>query len=74
MKVKIGIADTERVIELRVDDATEFEATVESYFKGDGALLWFDDDEGRRVGVPRDRVAFVEIDRGDGGRRVGFGT
>ena len=72
MKVRIGIADAERVVELEVDDAEAFERTVEESFAGETSLLWFEDTKRRRVGIPRERVAFVEIESADDRQSVGF--
>ena len=72
MKVRIGIADAERVVELEVDDAKAFERTVEESFAGETSLLWFEDTKRRRVGIPRERVAYVEIETADDRQSVGF--
>ncbi len=37
-------------------------------------VLWLTDRRGRRVGVPSDRVAYVELNTGSEDRRVGFGA
>ena len=73
MKVRIGIAETSKVVEFEVDDSKAFEAAVESAFAGDTALLWFDDSKQRRVGFPRDRFGYVEIDTEATPHTVGFG-
>jgi hypothetical protein len=36
--------------------------------------LWLTDKKGRRVGVPVDKIAYVEIVTDAGGRKVGFGA
>lgn len=72
VKVRIGIADTDRVIELEVDDPADFERAVEESFAGDGSLLWFNDTKDRRVGIPRDRIAFVEVETRSDRPAVGF--
>lgn len=72
MKVKIGIAESSRVVELEVDDVGAFEKMLEGEFGGGPGLIWFEDTKHRRIGVPKDRIAFVEIDREDD-RPVGFG-
>jgi len=62
MRVRIGIADTARELELDVDDADEFIGDLEAaYAKGD-ALLWVEDTGGHRVGVPLSRLGFVEFE------------
>ncbi|GIU91854.1 MAG: hypothetical protein KatS3mg011_0760 [Acidimicrobiia bacterium] len=72
MKVRIGIADTDRVIEMEVDDPADFEQAVEDAFAGTTSLLWFEDTKKRRIGVPRERIAFVEIETVSDRPRVGF--
>ena len=72
MKVKIGIAESSRVVELEVDDIGAFEKMLDDEFGGGPRLIWFEDTRARRIGVPKDRIAFVEVDREDA-RPVGFG-
>ncbi len=73
VKVRIGIAETSKVVEFEVDDASAFEASVENAFAGDTALLWFEDAKHRRVGFPRDRFGFIEIETEASPTTVGFG-
>ena len=72
MKVKIGIVESSRVVELEVDDIDGFEKMLEKEFGAGPGLIWFEDTKDRRVGVPKDRIAFVEIDK-EAARPVGFG-
>ena len=39
---------------------------------GEGSVLWLTDAKGRTVGVPADKVAYVDIDPGDGTKPFGF--
>ena len=39
-----------------------------------GSVLWLTDKRGRSVGVPSDKVAYVEIGASGDDRRVGFGA
>lgn len=71
MKVRIGIADTNKVFEIEIDEVEAFQAEMERAVS-DGGLAWFTDTKGRTVGVPAPSVAFVEIDAADGGPSVGF--
>lgn len=72
MKVRIGVADSSHVIELEVDDPSDFEASLEATYAGDTALLWFEDVKRRRVGLPRDRIAYVEVETEEDRAAVGF--
>lgn len=73
MNVRIGIADTTKIIELEVDDTAKFEQGLEATFSGDSSLLWFEDSKHRRIGIPRERLGYVEIETDASSRNVGFG-
>jgi hypothetical protein len=73
VKVRIGIADTTKVVDFEIEDAKAFEAAVEEAFSSDTALLWFQDSKQRRVGFPRDRFGYVEIETEATPTTVGFG-
>ncbi len=72
MEVKIGVQRTPREIVL---DSTlspdEVEAAVRDALKDPSGVLSLVDDKGRRVVVPSNLVAYVEIAQADT-RRVGF--
>ena len=69
----MGIAETGKVVEFEIDDPKAFEESVERAFAGDTSLLWFEDSKQRRVGFPRERLGFVEIETEATPRTVGFG-
>ncbi|HET8590744.1 MAG TPA: DUF3107 domain-containing protein [Nakamurella sp.] len=72
MEVKIGIADTGRELTVNVTASPEEieEQVAESLRTPDGTLR-LTDDKGRRVIVPSNKVAYVEVAPADS-RRVGF--
>ena len=73
MEIKIGIQQTAREIVLESEQSPdEIDAAVRAAL-ADGGLLSLVDDKGRRVIVPADRLAYVEISPATS-RRVGFGT
>lgn len=74
VEVKIGVqhAPREIVIESR-QSADEVQKAVETALGGTSNMLSLEDEHGRRVLVPSDRVAYVEIGE-QAGRKVGFGT
>ncbi|MEY2964421.1 MAG: DUF3107 domain-containing protein [Candidatus Nanopelagicales bacterium] len=73
MEIKIGVQQTAREIALESDQSPEdVEAAVRAAI-ADGGILSLEDDKGRRVMVPAERIAYVEISSG-ASRRVGFGT
>jgi len=75
MEVRIGVVYTARELALETDDPVEtVSAAIESAFAQGDALLWLTDTKGRRIGVPVDKIAFVEVAADAGGRKVGFGA
>ncbi|MGP4113034.1 DUF3107 domain-containing protein [Streptomyces sp. 4N509B] len=74
MEIKIGVQHTPREIVLESgQSAEEVEAEVAKALSGSGKLLTLVDERGRKVIVPADRVAYVEIGV-QAHRRVGFGA
>lgn len=72
MNVRIGVADSPKLVELEIEDHKKFRQTVEAAVK-EGGIAWFTDSKGREVGIPSGRIAYVEVDSPNGGRTVGFG-
>ncbi|GAA2452328.1 DUF3107 domain-containing protein [Streptomyces lavendulocolor] len=74
MEVKIGVQHAPREIVLESGlSAEEVERAVSDALSGKTQLLSLTDDKGRKVLVPTDRIAYVEI--GEPAKpRVGFGA
>ncbi|MGI8516921.1 MAG: DUF3107 family protein [Acidimicrobiia bacterium] len=73
MLVKVGIAESSRVIEIETEDPEAFRATIEEAFSQARSVMWFEDTKRRLVGVPVPRLAYVEIEQEVGVRKIGFG-
>lgn len=76
MDVRIGVTNTPKEITVELADDTDVDALVadvESAVGGDAAVLWLTDLRGRRVGVPAERIAYVDIGSDGGHNPVGFG-
>ncbi|HEV3452776.1 MAG TPA: DUF3107 domain-containing protein [Acidimicrobiia bacterium] len=74
MDVRIGVLHSPKELTVEVDgDAAELEESVNDALREDRSVLWLTDVSGRRVGVPAERVAYVEIDLDGSTKRVGFG-
>jgi DNA-binding MurR/RpiR family transcriptional regulator len=75
MEVKIGVIYSARELSVELDGkADEIVANVEAALANGAPILWMTDKKGRRVGVPADKVAYVEIGEEDTAKgRVGFG-
>lgn len=74
MEVKIGVQHANRELVLESEQTPEeVEATVAAALSGKTNLLQLTDEKGRRVIVPADRLAYVEIGEVSI-RKVGFGA
>ncbi|MYS22272.1 Protein of unknown function [Streptomyces sp. DvalAA-14] len=74
MEVKIGVQHAPREISIEsVQSADEVEKAVAEALAGTSKLLSLVDEHGRKVLVPADRLAYVEIGE-PAARRVGFGA
>ncbi|GAA2401092.1 DUF3107 domain-containing protein [Streptomyces glaucosporus] len=74
MEVKIGVQHAPRELVLESGQtAEEIERTVAEALTGKSRLLSLVDEHGRRVVVPADRLAYVDIGE-PSGRKVGFGA
>ncbi|MER5438867.1 MULTISPECIES: DUF3107 domain-containing protein [unclassified Streptomyces] len=73
MEVKIGVLHTPREIVLESDQsAEEVESAVSAALSGKSQLLSLKDEKGRKVLVPAERLAYVELGE-PSTRKVGFG-
>jgi hypothetical protein len=75
VEVRIGVIYTAKEIEVEVTDDTnrdEWVTAVEASVGRGSGMLWLTDRRGRKVGVPADKVAYVDIGAEAGERRVGF--
>ncbi|MFG2759779.1 DUF3107 domain-containing protein [Streptomyces wuyuanensis] len=74
MEVKIGVQHAPREIVLESGETAEqVEQAVADALAGKAQLLSLTDDKGRKVLVPADRIAYVELGEPTT-RRVGFGA
>lgn len=71
MKVRIGISNTDRLIELEVADPKAFKDEIERAVS-EGGLGWFTDSKGSTVGIPARSIAFIELEDSGDTRTVGF--
>jgi hypothetical protein len=75
MEVRIGVVYTARELTVETDDSVDgVTAAIEGAMAKGDALLWLTDTKGRRIGVPVDKIAYVEVAADAGGRKVGFGA
>jgi len=75
MEVRIGVVYTARELTVETDDSVDsVTAAIEGAMSNGDPLLWLTDTKGRRIGVPVDKIAYVEVAADAGGRKVGFGA
>jgi uncharacterized protein DUF3107 len=74
LDVRIGVTQ-QKEIEVLLAEDTDPDAVRAHVDKavGNGGTLWLTDRRGRQVGVPVDKLAYVEIGSPEGARRIGFG-
>lgn len=75
MDVRIGVTYTPKEIDVELaegSDPAKVRADVESAMGGKATMLWMTDRKGRQVGVPVDKLAYVEIGTPADDRRIGF--
>ncbi|BAU85881.1 ATP-binding protein [Streptomyces laurentii] len=74
MEVKIGVQHAPREIVLESgQSAEEVEKAIADALAGTSQLLSLTDEKGRKVLVPADKIAYVELGE-PAVRRVGFGA
>jgi len=73
--VRIGLTQTPKELEVQLDDDADAGALRKQVDAAlaDGGTLWLTDRRGRQVGVPAEKLAYVEIGSPDDARRIGFG-
>jgi len=73
--VRIGVTYSVKELEVQLaDDADrdEVRSRVETAVSSGDGVLWLTDRKGREVGVPADKIAYVEIGAGEESRAFGF--
>jgi uncharacterized protein DUF3107 len=73
--VHIGVTYSAKELDVELAegvDAEQLKSEVETAMTA-GGVLWLTDRKGRQVGIPVDKIAYVEIGSPDADRRIGFG-
>lgn len=72
MRVQIGVCGVERDLEIEIDDSEAFMSQLEDAMSTGTRILWYDDEKGRRIGIPVQKIAYVTIDTRQSELSVGF--
>jgi hypothetical protein len=73
--VRIGVTYSVKELEVQLEDdadRAEVRSRVEAAISSGDGVLWLTDRKGREVGVPADKIAYVELGAGDDSRAFGF--
>ena len=76
MDIRIGVTYTPKEIALELAKGTKADSVkgdIDAALSGDSSVLWLEDRKGRQVGVPSDKIAYIEIGSEDSSRPIGFG-
>jgi Protein of unknown function (DUF3107) len=74
MDVKIGVVYTPKELLVELDGgADDVRKHIDAALADKAPLVWLTDSKGRRVGIPTDKIAYVEIGSDDAAPRIGFG-
>jgi hypothetical protein len=74
MDVRIGVVHTPKELNLEVEGTeSDVSGAVDAALAGSVSVLWLTDARGRKVGIPVDKIAYVEIEADGAAKHVGFG-
>jgi hypothetical protein len=75
MEVKLGVTYSPKELVVETDKSAEDVAgLVEAAVGGQTRVLWLSDTKGRRVGIPTEKLAYVEVGEENPAKRVGFSS
>jgi uncharacterized protein DUF3107 len=75
--VRIGVIYTGKELEVELADDTnrdEISKAINAAVAGENPVLWLTDRKGKTIGVPSEKIAYVELGRASSDRKVGFGA
>tara|TARA_X000000368_G_scaffold183947_1_gene145260 strand:+ start:2197 stop:2427 length:231 start_codon:yes stop_codon:yes gene_type:complete len=73
--LRIGVAHMQKEVNLEMADdfdLSSFKTNLEEASKNETSIVWLTDVNGREVGIPGNKIGYVEIGIQDSGRTVGF--
>ena len=74
MELRIGVVHTPKELSIELDGtADDVVGTIDKAMADRKSVVWLTDTKGRRVGIPAERIAYIEVDEDGGNKRVGFG-
>ena len=76
MDVRIGVTYSPKELDIELADDVDrdkLKGDIEAALSDDEKVLWLTDRRGRQVGVPSNKIAYIEIGTPED-RRIGFGS
>ena len=76
MDVRIGVIHIPKELSVEMPDDTDREdlrVRIDEALAGIAATLWLTAARGRQIGLPSERIGYVELGADEGDRPVGFG-
>ena len=76
MDVRIGVIHIPKELSIEMPDDTDREdlrVRIDEVLAGTAATLWLTDVRGRQIGLPSERIGYVELGADESDRTVGFG-
>jgi hypothetical protein len=74
MELRIGVVHSPKELTVEIDgSADDIVKIVDDAMNGAAPIIWVTDVKGRKIGLPADKVAYVEVDDSGSSRHVGFG-
>lgn len=73
--VRIGVQYVSKEIEVDLGDGVDKDAVqkeIDKVLAGGSPVLWLTDKKGRKVGIPSEKVAYVEVGAEGSERKMGF--
>lgn len=76
MDIRIGVTYTAKELDVELPDDTDHDAvrTAVETAIADQQVLWLTDRKGRAIGVPSDKIAYVDIGSSESSHRIGFSS
>lgn len=72
--IRIGVIEVPKELSLEIEGASDdIVKKVNDALGQESGVLWLTDANGKQVGIPIAKIAYVEIDPERGVRAVGFG-
>jgi hypothetical protein len=75
--VRIGVIHTMKEIDVELPhdaDPADIRTLVDDALSDGARVLWLTDRHGRQIGVPAERIAYIELGTPESERRIGFGS